>query len=99
MRAVVLEHTRFHLRTGLAVFEDGPHVGHDAFVVALEQLQEQFRLAAEIRVEGPARIARLLGDVFDAGGHKALGKKDRLRGVEQTLPRLITALLSRKTDF
>ncbi|MNE83905.1 hypothetical protein D3C80_1807630 [compost metagenome] len=68
-------------------------------MVALEQLQEQFGLAAEIRVERAARVARLLSDVFDAGGDKALGQEDRLRGVEQTLARLISALLAGKADF
>ncbi|MDT4857669.1 hypothetical protein FQZ97_921020 [compost metagenome] len=73
VRGVVLEHAGFHLRPRFAVLEDGPHIGHHALVVALEQLQEQFGLAAEIGIERAARVPRLFGDVLDAGGHEPLG--------------------------
>lgn len=63
-------------------------------MVALEQLDQQIGLAAEIRIERAARVAGRRRDVLDARRDIAFLQKNRLRGIQQALARLVFALLT-----
>jgi hypothetical protein len=66
-------------------------------VIALEKLDEQFRLAAEIRMERAARVAGMRGDVFHAGTVQPLLGDDDRAGVEKPLPGEIATFLARES--
>src|SRR5260370_25520802 len=64
------------------------------FVIALEKFKEQFLLAAEIRIERAACITRGLRDFFHTPRDKPLLYENNLRGIEQSLARLLAGLVA-----
>ena len=65
-------------------------------VVAGQELQKEVVFAAEVRVEGPTRVARGFGDFLDARGTQAILCNQSLGGIQQVLPRLLAAVLPRQ---
>src|ERR1700674_1039519 len=66
----------------------------NVLMIALEKLDEQLGLAAEIRMKGAARIAGVRGDVLNTGAGQPFPGNDDRTGFEQPRPREITACLA-----
>ena len=74
--------------------EDDLCVAGDALVdVAVENGEEQLVLAAgEVRVDGPLRVARLVGDPVERRAVEAVALEHRARGGEEVAARPLAAL-------
>src|SRR5471030_703704 len=63
-------------------------------VIAFKKFNEQFLLAAKIRIERATRITCGQDDFFNVSGDKPFIRKDDLRCIKQTLARLFAGLLA-----